>query len=336
VADTTLMPDWLDRELTEPEQTVREKLLHLVRTRTKSEDVTTAVGPLAAGFPGAFFVAALSLLGSTTDPAVRRSIFDAVADRPEFWSELLAAGRFSRPELLEVGRYLMTIEGLMDVRLVRLFPGRSMRDSKLSPEAVLRGLDLLDQLSPGSRLILLVNHLTQHADQRIASKATILVGRRLRNQDWVSQHLDCADGRVRASTVEGLWGVQSPSARRELWACLRDKNNRVVGNALIGLHRLGEPRVNEFVKGMIEDERPPFRWTAAWAMGQIGADEFVEYLDRALQDKEPHVRRAAERALDAIRLRQRESNHAVTESSNETPDPVSSSPEPPAGSRSEA
>ena len=306
------MPDWLNRDLNESERSARETLHQALRTRTKPQDLAVAVGSVAALSPGSFFAGALSLLGSATDPAERRKIYDAVADCPEFWKELLAGGRFSRLELLDVGRDLMTIEGLMDVRLARLLPGRTMRDSKLPAEAVLRALDLLDQLSPGSRLILLVNHLTQHANRRIASKATILVGRRLRNQDWVARHLDSAEARVRASTVEGFWGVQSPSARRDLWASLKDKNNRVVGNALIGLHRLGEPRVNEFVKRMIDDERPPFRWTAAWVMGQIGAAEFVEHLDRALKDAEPHVRRAAERAREAILQRERESNGALT------------------------
>ncbi|HLK49007.1 MAG TPA: HEAT repeat domain-containing protein, partial [Bryobacteraceae bacterium] len=146
-----------------------------------------------------------------------------------------------------------------------------------------------------------VNHLTTHPDRRIASKATLLVGRRIRNQDWLSQRLDSEDGRVRASAVEGLWGVASRQAQAALCAALNDKNNRVVGNALIGLHRLGEARVNEFVKRMIEDPRPPFRWTAAWVMSKIAAEEFREYLERATKDQEPHVRRQAERALESIR-----------------------------------
>lgn len=336
VLNATFMPNWLDRDLTEPERAVRETLQHALRTCTKPEDLITAVRSLAAHGSGPFLVAVLWLLGSPVDPPVRRRMYDAVADCPEFWSELLAAGRFSRSTLLEIGKYLMTIDGLVDVRLVRLLPGRTMKDSKLSLEAVLRALDLLDQLSPGSRLILLVNHLTQHANQRIASKATVLVGRRLRNEDWVARHLDSGDGRVRASTVEGLWGVQSACAHRDLSACLKDKNNRVVGNALIGLHRLGEPRVNEFVKRMIEDERPPFRWTAAWVMGQIGAEEFVEYLERALQDKEAHVRRASARARDAILQREPEPSQALKESPPQGPSPLSSSPEEPADTRCEA
>ncbi len=311
------MPDFLGRALTTPELIVKAAIEKAFHSREKMHDIDKALGRLASSAPGSFFTAALSLLGSTADPAERRRIYNGVSGCSEFWVELLQADRFNRLQLRDIGRFLMTVEELVDVRLARLLPGRTMADSKLSPEAVLRALDLLDQLSPGSRLILLLNHLTHHVNRRIAAKATLLVGRRLRNQNWVAQRLDSDDGRVRASAVEGMWGVQSPGAHASLWASLKDKNNRVVGNALIGLHQLGEPRVNEFIKRMIEDQRPPFRWTAAWVMGKIGAEEFVEYLDRAINDKEPQVRRAAERARDAIVHRESEPKaqpeHAVAE-----------------------
>ena len=195
----------------------------------------------------------------------------------------------------------MTIENLLDVRLARLTPGRDPdADAPLDSETVLQILEVLDKLSTGPRLILLLNHLTLHPDRRIAAKATLLVGRRLRNQDWVERRLVSTDGRVRANAVEGLWGVRSLAARKSLWTSLRDKNNRVVGNALIGLHQLGEPAVHEFVTRMIQDPRPAFRWTAAWVMGKIGSEEFLPDLQRARKDKEPHVQRAAERAIEAI------------------------------------
>lgn len=296
------MPDWLGRPLTTPEQVVKAALERTLAAAGKIGTLATALQPLAARAPDSFFAAALSLFGSTVDVRARRRLYDAVAECPQFWVELLRTGRFDRFALLDVCRFLMTIEDLLDVRLARMLPGRHTNDSQMNPETVLRVLELLDQLSPGSRLILLLNHLTMHPDRRIAAKSTLLVGRRLRNQDWVAQHLDSDDGRVRASAVEGLWGVTSPQAHASLWASLKDKNNRVVGNALIGLHRLGEPGVHEFVKRMIEDPRPPFRWTAAWVMGKIGAEEFTEYLERAVRDQEPHVQRAAERALECILL----------------------------------
>jgi hypothetical protein len=207
----------------------------------------------------------------------------------------------SRQDLIEVCRKWMALDSQLDVRLARLTPGREAGGEGLPVEHVVRVLDVLDEISPGPRLILLLNHLTHHGEQRIASKAALLVGRRLRNRDWVSRQMESTDGRLRANVVEGLWGIRSASVQSHLWASLKDKNNRVVGNALIGLHQSGEPGVKEFVKRMIEDARPPFRWTAAWVMGKIGAPEFIEDLERAVQDKEAHVRSAAERALQTIR-----------------------------------
>jgi HEAT repeat protein len=86
-----------------------------------------------------------------------------------------------------------------------------------------------------------------------------------------------------------------------MWRCLEDENNRVVGNALMGLHLLGEQRVTELVKEMLQDPRPQFRWTAAWVMGQIGSPDFFECLVQARADSNSGVRKAAGRALVAIR-----------------------------------
>ena len=293
------IPNLLGRDLTAEEQALRAALERAFDSSAILCNLGPALRQLVSRAPTAFCAAVLSVLPSLKDP-VRRHLYESAAECREFWIELFRAGSFSRPQLLQVCRYFMTIENLLDVRLARLTSGRRCDDGQLDSETTVRILDLLDELSSGNRLILLLNHLTRHPDCRIAAKATLLVGRRLRNPDWVADHLDSKDGRVRASTVEGLWGSRSPATRNSLWASLNDKNNRVVGNALIGLHQIGEPGVNEFLKRMIEDSRPPFRWTAAWVMGQIGAEVFLEDLERALRDKEAHVQRAAERALEAI------------------------------------
>jgi len=71
-------------------------------------------------------------------------------------------------------------------------------------------------------------------------------------------------------------------------------------------------RDERFVKRMLEDPRPPFRWTAAWVMGKIGAAEFAEPLERAKGGKEAHVRNAAERMLEMVRARNTSEAGAVT------------------------
>ena len=49
------------------------------------------------------------------------------------------------------------------------------------------------------------------------------------------------DARVRANFMEGLWNfAASDHCRRLFRQALEDSNHRVVGNALVGLHRLGE------------------------------------------------------------------------------------------------
>lgn len=50
-----------------------------------------------------------------------------------------------------------------------------------------------------------------------------------------------SDPRVRANAIESLWGVDSPEARTLLSFATNDANNRVVGNALLGLYHLGNP-----------------------------------------------------------------------------------------------
>jgi hypothetical protein len=268
---------------------------------SRPADLGEAVSRIAARSPEGFCPAALSLLDSATEPSVKKKVYQQLVECPEFLIRLMQPGCFSRVRLLEICRELLALDPTLDVRLARLTPARWQNDSSLDEDGVVQVLDILNEISEGGRLILLLNHLTRHPNRHIASKATLLIGKRLRNQNWVNRQLESADERIRANVVEGLWDVTTPAARQCLWNGLKDKNNRVVGNALLGLHQLGEHAVFEFVKRMIEDPRPPFRWTAAWVMGKMGGEEFVEPLERALQDEDAQVRRSAERALAAIR-----------------------------------
>jgi HEAT repeat protein len=85
-----------------------------------------------------------------------------------------------------------------------------------------------------------------------------------------------------------------------MWDSLKDQNNRVAGNALVGLHRLGEPAVGQLVQRMLQDSRPIFRTTAAWVMGKIGGPEFIESLRQAVGDRDKLVADTARSALAAI------------------------------------
>ena len=162
-------------------------------------------------------------------------------------------------------------------------------------------LDMLDQISPGRRLIPILGYLAQHPDPTIAAKAALLVSRRIRNPDWVKRHVNAKDPRIRANVVEGLWGADTSYVRPTYEDCLRDDNNRVVGNALVGMHLMGEHGLERRVISMAGDCRIPFRWTAAWVMGQVGKPENIPLLQKLMHDDAPGVRGAALRGLFAIR-----------------------------------
>lgn len=295
------MPGLLGRDLTKEETALAERLRIAAQQRGAARESAALIRHIALNVPHMLCAAALAVLESETDTAVLRWLYAQLMEGPEFLTHVLNPDQFTRSQQIEICRYLMIVDPLFDVRLARLTPGRQAETSPLDTKAVVQVLDILDHISPGPRLILLLQHLTRHADSRIASKATLLIGKRLRNEDFVTRQLESPDSRVRASTIEGLWYSPRPESRARLWAGLKDKNNRVVGNALIGLHRLGESAVREFVMRMIEDPRPPFRWTAAWVMGQITGEDFLGPLEQAAADPDPQVRRSAEKALQSIR-----------------------------------
>jgi hypothetical protein len=294
------MQQLLARDQTPEQQAIQASLKSVLVRRGDDRLESTTFRDAASRMPDAFFSAAFALLASETDPTLRRRLYTRLLDCPEFLIQLTRPDRFSREELLEVCRDFMRIDSQLDIRLARLAPSRQQDTPQLDPERAVRVLDVLDEISTGPRLVLILSHLTRHPHPRIAAKATMLMGRRLRNDDWVRRHLSSPDPRVRASVLEASWGIPTPAARDGMRTCLNDEHNRVVGNALVGLHLLGEPGIDERVTQMLDDQRPAFRATAAWAMGRIAKSEFIPFLQKAQDDPDGSVRKAVGRALDAF------------------------------------
>ena len=80
---------------------------------------------------------------------------------------------------------------------------------------------------------------------------------------WV---LHEADPRVRANAIEALWWVDTPEARALLHLATNDSDNRVLGNALLGLYYLGDCAVLEQLIKLSADAPAGFRATAAWVL----------------------------------------------------------------------
>jgi hypothetical protein len=248
-----------------------------------------------------FFEGAIALLESQSEPRDRTAAFNSLGECPEFLIQLTRIDRFSRSELLELCVNFMKFDKRLDVHLADILPRRYENRYDLPPAVTARILDILNEISVGPRLVLLLNHLTGYPDPLVSEKAVVLTGRRLCNASWQQRHLASDHEGVRAGAVEAMWGRNTPAARTAMWGLLRDESHRVVGNALFGLHLLGETGVRELVTRMLDDVRPPFRSTAARLMGQIGDEQYTEPLRRATTDSDSNVRLEAKRALAAIR-----------------------------------
>jgi hypothetical protein len=256
---------------------------------------------LAEKDPCLFFTAGIARLGLEGGPPGHRRRSLRLFDAPAFLLELIRAYHFSDAELKEFCAKYVREDSLLDVKLARLMPGRRSDCYHLETSSILRILDVLDEISPGPRLLMIIGHLTGYAEQRVASKAALLVGRRLQNHEWVERHLSSADPRIRANVVETLWGVNSALAARTLRKCLQDENNRVQGNAIIGLHILGDQNVNGHIRQLTKDLRPVYRQTAAWVIGRVQDPEFTPLLEGLLVDADERVRQSAENALERLR-----------------------------------
>ncbi len=244
-----------------------------------------------------FFQAGFRLLESVSDSPERVRACNGLLGCPVFLLELIRKDRFSLPKLIQICRDLAAVDTRLDIRLARLLPGRLEDRYGLESEVVARILDLLNEISIGPRLILLLSHLTSHPHPRVAESATVLMGRRVCNSGWTRRRLETGGPEVRAGVVQGLWGRNTPEARITMRRCLDDASERVVGNAVFGLHLLQEADVPELMERLMADERPPFRATAARLAGQMGTADFTGLLDQARNDNEASVRLAALQAM---------------------------------------
>jgi hypothetical protein len=257
---------------------------------------------LASEYPDLFFTAAAKYLQSEVESQAYRFLAALLVRQESFFERLANPGRCPCESAVQLFKRLLAVDPFLDFKLARMLPGRNDAnpDRVLTGGHAVRAIDILDQTSTGQRLLPVIGHLPNSADARIAAKATLFVGRRVNNPAWIAKQMLSEDDRLRANAVEGAWGTTSDDAIRILKSCVEDANNRVAGNALIGLHRAGCPGVAEHALAMSESKEPGRRSTAAWAMGKIGSPAFIDRLTALLRDQHPNVRSTAIRSLVAI------------------------------------
>jgi hypothetical protein len=201
-----------------------------------------------------------------------------------------------------VARLAREIDPKVELQLARrLADGFSTGETVVTANAP-RLLAILAEISDGSRILPSLARLLHSSSPYLRSKAVLMIARGNRSPNWVQSRMLEGDPRVRANAIEALWGVEGESAIALLQSAARDGNNRVAGNALVGLYRLGECEVLAETVKMATHAGPQFRATAAWVMGKCADPRFREPLAQLLSDGTPMVRSQAFKALGNIKL----------------------------------
>jgi hypothetical protein len=269
---------------------------------TEQGRIRRAVKGLIQRFPGPF-LRALDELRGLGDEASH--LGGALAVEPELLVRLCEPEHLKLSAAAGLLRWLSDFEPSVSARMAREVIGLA----STTPANLVRMIDMLDAAGSIDNIRPLLVSLFRHPDKRVRSKVALLMSRRRGDLRIDERRLSDPDPRVRANTVEGLWGLEGEEPVRLFRRMTLDSHHRVVANALVALHMAGErDEAAVDLERMGHSSRPEFRAAAAWAMGRLGAATFVPQLKKLAEDHEMTVRSAAVRALVALNRNQQSSS----------------------------
>ena len=246
--------------------------------------------------PQAFVPAAVSVLRERVDSRGSQYVVTLLVAN-DLLLAALCHPSLDREQAVALARGALRVDSMADMTLAKALvnhdPGTAVDPARL--------MDILDEISEGTRILPTLLRLLRHDDPHIRSKAVLMIGRGSRGVRWVERRLADEDPRVRANAIESMWGLDRPEARSLLQKALRDPNNRVVGNAILGLYLLGDcSSIPELLK-LGESEVPVRRSTATWVMGETGDPRFLNAIAERLRDADAMVRRRAYWSLSRVK-----------------------------------
>jgi len=257
-----------------------------------------AIAARLAGAREEFLAEAIALIRSGGSGQGHRYILTHLTETGAFLEVLVDRAQLTAEEAVGLMKAAMRMEPQFDIRLMRWLVDSAHQElvRKLGTRAEAL-LEVLTLASPGNRMLPVAVQLLRSQAGHVRSKAALLVAQRNQRVDLA---LADADARVRANALEALWGRRTPGARRALLQALEDGNNRVVGNAILGLFRMGEVSVVPRLLDMMHHPEAAYRATAAWVMGRTADRAFLPRLHELAADAEERVAAVAAVALAAF------------------------------------
>lgn len=269
----------------------------------------------------AFFAEALPMLRSPSDAQGVQYLLTLLLLNDLILEPLVDPELFTFAEAVTLAKQLIRLEPMLDTRMIRSLIDSNKADSgsaadkgaefekKIGSAKGIRLLEIMANISDGARILPMMAQLLHHPNTWVRSKAALIVGRGNKNYKWVEQRLTEADPRVRANAIESLWGSDAEGSKNVFWGALTDADNRVVGNALLGLYLQGEIASVPLIFDLTQHEAEDFRSTGVWVMGETGDPRFRSSVARLLSDPGAPVRSSAFRAM--AKLKQSQARYAA-------------------------
>ena len=193
------------------------------------------------------------------------------------------------------------IDPQLQIRLLKSAAEAPLQSDDFDERQVNHLLNILGAIEDTSGLQPFLRQMLLHPNARIRARISRLVTRDQAGIRLIEKLFRDEDARVRANAIEALWHIQNDRKVGLMREALADRNNRVVGNAILGLYHAGETSAVQAAVKMSEHREPVFRSTAAWVMGQTGDLRFIPVLGRLLADSDGVLRQTVFRALSKLK-----------------------------------
>jgi hypothetical protein len=247
--------------------------------------------------PAEFCSAAVELLGGEDSERVQRYLVALLGT-----NNLLIPCLTDPSTPIEKAESIAALARRVDPQLPAKLVGFVLeRSDTETPERLERILGLLKCMPDATSFRPLLTPLVRHPNPRVRAKVALLAGEGNRNRTWFERLMSEDDARVRANAIESA----GPSVAEDLQPLFRaaasDSNNRVAGNAMVALYRLGESMAVANICEMASRADPAFRATAVWAMSETGDTRFLSLLAKIVTDPNETIKAAAFRAIRKLR-----------------------------------
>ncbi len=259
---------------------------------------------LMAADPPEFQKAAFEVLPELSDASQRAFLIQFLLAQRVLLDVAASPGLLSDDEAGSLVRALHRSDPLLDLKLMKLLPkDRQALSDQGEAVRARRILFLVSLVSDCSRILQTLSGLMTASDAGVRSKSTLLFARGCGTAIGSMAPFQDPDPRVRANAVEGLWRKEQRGARAMLDVCAQDLHHRVQVNALIGLHYLRDSEAKARLEELAVNGSVPFKKAAVWAMGFLGEESFLPFLERCIAERNPDMRGAMLRAIVQIRRR---------------------------------